>query len=159
MRLTDPHHSRRGHLRTSFYIGTHTRVLHCTFPQEPLIVARLVAYLPLYNSMLSETPGGRLALAFNVPPVLPAPLETRSAHTQDSPFSGLRFRFRAYTLHLVILAYLPFRLAPSGHYVSERLTKPYSGELPAFRGSLTAGKHCQVTRSSGSSVIRVSTPL
>jgi hypothetical protein len=43
--------------------------LHCAFPQEPLIVARLVAYLPLYNSMLSETPGGRLALVFSVPPV------------------------------------------------------------------------------------------
>ena len=38
--------------------------------------------------------------------------------------------FRAYTLHLVALAYLPFRLLPSVHYTSERLTKPYSGELP-----------------------------
>jgi hypothetical protein len=46
-------------------------------------------------------------------------------------FSGRWFRFRAYTLHLVALAYLPFRLSPSGHYTSERLTRPYSGELPA----------------------------
>ena len=47
--------------------------LHCAFPQGPLIVARLVAYLPLYNSMLSETPGGRFALVFSVLPVSPAP--------------------------------------------------------------------------------------
>ena len=106
--------------------------LDCPFPQEPLIVARLVAYLPLYNSMLSETPGGRLALVFSVPPVSPAPLGTGSAHTQHSPFSGLWFRFRAYTLHLVTLAYLPLQLPPSGHYTSERLTTPYSGKLPAF---------------------------
>ena len=48
-----------------------------------------------------------------------------------SSFSGLRFRFRAYTLHLAALACLPFRLPPSGPYTSERLTRPYSGELPA----------------------------
>ncbi len=48
-----------------------------------------------------------------------------------SSFSGLRFRFRAYTLHLAALACLPFRLSPSSHDTSERLTRPYSGELPA----------------------------
>ena len=47
-------------------------------------------------------------------------------------FSELRFRFRASTLHLVVRTFLTFQLTPSGHYVSERLTKPYSGELPAF---------------------------
>ncbi len=54
------------------------------------------------------------------------------------------------TLHLATLAFLPDQLSPAGHYTSERLTKPYSGELPAsasrLDGSLTAGKHCQVTR-------------
>jgi hypothetical protein len=53
------------------------------------------------------------------------------SHTQNLSFSELRFRFRAYTLHLAALAYLPFQLSPSGHYASERLTRPYSGELPA----------------------------
>ncbi len=33
--------------------------------------------------------------------------------------------------HLVTLTYLSVRLTPSGHYTSERLTRPYSGELPA----------------------------
>jgi len=47
-------------------------------------------------------------------------------------FSELRFRFRAYTLHLVVHTSLTFQLTPSDHYVSERLTTPYSGELPAF---------------------------
>jgi len=62
LRRTGPHHSRRGHLNTSFYIDAHTRVLHCALPQEPWFVARLVTYLPLRNSMLSLTPGGRSAL-------------------------------------------------------------------------------------------------
>ncbi len=90
-----------------------------------------------------------MALVFCVPPVLPAPLGTGSAHTQNSPFSELRFRFRAYTLHLVTLAYLPLQLAPSGHYTSERLTTPYSGKLLCFRISFTVGKHCQVSPESG----------
>jgi hypothetical protein len=41
------HHSRRGHLSPSCDIGAHTRVLACAIPQEPLLVARLVACLPL----------------------------------------------------------------------------------------------------------------
>ncbi|MCZ6498024.1 MAG: hypothetical protein O6765_04795, partial [Gammaproteobacteria bacterium] len=47
--------------------------LHCTFRQEPLFVARLVAYLPLCSSMLSVTPGEQLALVCNAPPAWPAP--------------------------------------------------------------------------------------
>jgi hypothetical protein len=125
------------HLLLHWHTYSGTWIAH--FPKKPLIVARLVAYLPLYNSMLSETPGGRLALVFCVPPVLPAPPGTGSAHTQNSPFSELRFRFRAYTLHLVTLAYLPVQLAPSGHYTSERLTRPYSGKLLRFHGSFTVG--------------------
>ncbi len=81
--------------------------------------------------MLSATPGGQLALVCIVPPAWPAPCLRGSAHTQNKRFSGLRFRFRAYTLHLAALACLPFRLSPSSHYTSERLTRPYSGELPA----------------------------
>ncbi|MGH8654357.1 MAG: hypothetical protein ACREYE_20300, partial [Gammaproteobacteria bacterium] len=38
-----------GHLDRSSYIAAHTRVLRCAFPQEPLLVARLVtpAVVPL----------------------------------------------------------------------------------------------------------------
>jgi hypothetical protein len=46
-------------------------------------------------------------------------------------FLGAMCQIQSDTLHLVSHAYLPVRLAPSGHYTSERLTKPYSGELPA----------------------------
>ncbi len=54
LRLTGPHHSRRGHPVSSFYFGHGTRVLPLRLiPQEPLIVARLVTCLPLYDSMLS----------------------------------------------------------------------------------------------------------
>ena len=41
------------------------------------------------------------------------------------------FQIQGYTLHLVTLASLSVGLAPFGHYTSERLTRPYSGELPA----------------------------
>jgi len=40
-------------------------------------------------------------------------------------------QIQGYTLHLVTLASLSVGLAPFGHYTSERLTGPYSGELPA----------------------------
>ena len=44
---------------------------------------------------------------------------------------GALCQIQGYTLHLVSRASLPIRLTPSGHYASERLTRPYSGELPA----------------------------
>jgi len=81
--------------------------------------------------MLSATPGGRLALVFSAPSVSPAPDEMGSAHSLNSRFLGAMCQIQSCTLHLVSHAYLPVRLAPSGHYTSERLTKPYSGELPA----------------------------
>ena len=45
---------------------------------------------------------------------------------------GAMCQIQGYTLHLVTRAYLPFRLTPSGQSTSERLTRPYSGELPAY---------------------------
>ena len=51
-------------------------------------------------------------------------------HPKRYKFSELWFRFRASTLHLAAHASLPFRLLPSSYYASERLTRPYSGELP-----------------------------
>ena len=100
-----------------------TRVLRCAFPQEPLIVARLITCLPLCASMPSETLGTLRAW--------PAPDLRGSAHTQNSSFSGLCVGFRAYTLHLVALAYLSPRLSPRSQFTSERPTTPYSGELAA----------------------------
>jgi len=44
---------------------------------------------------------------------------------------GARFQIQGNTLHLVSLAYPTVGLSPSGRYTSERLTRPYSGELPA----------------------------
>lgn len=73
--------------------------------------------------MLSETPGCRIILAFNALPVLPAPKMKGSARTQNSLFSGLRGRFKAYTLHLAKLMYhqLIWR------YSTGRFAKPYPG--------------------------------
>ena len=36
-------------------------------------------------------------------------------------------QIQGYTLHLVTLAYFPFRLTPSSHFTTERMTNPYSG--------------------------------
>ena len=96
-------------------------------------------YVPAYLGLFPPRAGDMLAVRYRATDgrgtctlLDSQPCRLLPAHTQNSPFSGLWFRFRAYTLHLVILAYLPFQLTPSGHYTSERLTKPYSGELPAF---------------------------
>ena len=48
-----------------------------------------------------------------------------------SMFLGATFQIQGNTLHLVSLAYPTAGLWPSGRYTSERLTRPYSGELPA----------------------------
>jgi len=68
--------------------------------------ARLVTPSPLSSSMLSGTPGCRKPLAYSAISVSPAPTIKGSAHSQNVCFSGLRGRFRAYTLHLARLAYL-----------------------------------------------------
>ena len=67
--------------------------------------------------------------------------------------SGCRMRFvfavgRLLSRRCHNISSIPEAMSPSGHYTSERVTSPYSGELPAsafhLSGSLTAGKHCQV---------------
>ena len=45
-------------------------------------------------------------LVISAIPVSPAPQHKGSAHSQNQTFSGLRGRFRAHTLHLVVLANL-----------------------------------------------------
>ena len=81
LRSTGPHHSQRGLLNTSSYIGAHTQVLALRFPQGS-IIARLVTHMPLSSSMLSETPGGQSTLVFSASPAWPAPHPNSSAHTQ-----------------------------------------------------------------------------
>jgi hypothetical protein len=46
LRLTGPHHSRRGHLLPSFYIGLDTRVLPLRLIPQELLVRRSPGYLP-----------------------------------------------------------------------------------------------------------------
>ena len=86
------------------------------------------------NNASSSTSAGiryRSAMEMNVELGSSEALTMTSSPTWYRGSSGLRVRFSAYTLHLVALASLPFRLTPSGHDASERLTRPYSGELPA----------------------------
>jgi hypothetical protein len=59
-----------------------------------------IAPLPLFGSMLSETPGARQSLSFAWSGAWLARRSIRSAGTQSLPFSGLCVRCRASTLHL-----------------------------------------------------------
>ena len=59
-----------------------------------------IAPLPLFGSMLSETPGARQSLSCAWTDAWLARRSIRSADTQSLPFSGLCVRFRASTLHL-----------------------------------------------------------
>ena len=59
-----------------------------------------IAPLPLFGSMLSETPGARQSLSLAWSGAWLARRSIRSAGTQSLPFSGLCVRFRASTLHL-----------------------------------------------------------
>ena len=57
LRHTGPHHLRRGHPASSFYVGYGTRAWCGRLPKSPGNVARLVTCLSLSSSMLSGTPG------------------------------------------------------------------------------------------------------
>jgi hypothetical protein len=59
-----------------------------------------IAPLPLFGSMLSETPGARQSLSFAWSGTWLARRSIRSAGTPSLPFSGLCVRCRASTLHL-----------------------------------------------------------
>ena len=72
-----------------------------------------IAPLPLFGSMLSETPGARQSLSCAWTDAWLARRSIRSAGTQTFPFSGLCVRFRASTLHLAEPP-LPEAVVPGG---------------------------------------------
>ncbi len=80
-----------------------------------------IAPLPLFGSMLSETPGARQSLSFAWTDAWLARGSIRSAGTQTFPFSGLCVRCRASTLHLAD--------PPAKDRGSGRLDRPYPGRL------------------------------
>jgi len=135
LRLTGPHHSRRGHPSPSFYIGRGTRVLPLRLIPQELLVRRSPGYLPAVVSRLAGTvldPGGAASrLSLSRPP-----LGLRLIG-QDRPTPD-RFGSRGYVSdsglhpsprcsHLSDFPAYAFR-----HYVTERLTRPYSGGLVHF---------------------------
>src|SRR5215475_581047 len=90
-----------------------------TCPRESLHAR--VAPLPLFGSMLSETPGARQSLSFACTDAWLARRSIRSADTQTVPFSGLCVRFRASLF-----------TSPNAHCHSSgsgRLDRPYPGRL------------------------------
>jgi hypothetical protein len=87
-----------------------------------------IAPLPLFGSMLSETPGARQSLSFAWTDAWLARRSIRSAGTQSLPFSGLCVRFRASTLHLAE------RLLPKQRFRAVGSTLP--GKASVMRRSL-----------------------
>ncbi len=132
LRFTAPHHLQRGHyppslLHWTAYSGTSIAV----DSPRALYVARLVACLSLFDSMLSVTPGYRFrACPYRTRRMACARIEGIST-TQNSLFSELCFRFRAYTLHLVELVSfpLPAFFAVFSYSTTGRLTRPYPERL------------------------------
>src|SRR5262252_172035 len=86
----------RPHLNRFCYVAGSYSGTAC--PRESLHAR--VAPLPLFGSMLSETPGARQALSLACTDAWLARRSIRSANTQTVPFSGLCVRCRASTLHL-----------------------------------------------------------
>ena len=79
-----------------FYVARPSSGLH-----DPRVSLHArIAPLPLFGSMLSETPGARQSLSFAWTDAWLARRSIRSAGTQTVPFSGLCVRCRASTLHL-----------------------------------------------------------
>jgi hypothetical protein len=151
LRPTGPHHSRRGYLNGSFYIAAHTRVRPCAFPQEPLLVARLVTGQSLYNSMPSETPEGRSALVIDALPAWPAPDLTGSALSQNTCFSGLCVGFRATPFTSLYALIFPFGFRRSVITLPSRLLGVTRESFPLTRLSHN-WQHCQVTQVLQSSI-------
>nr|VFK24135.1 MAG: hypothetical protein BECKLPF1236A_GA0070988_104043 [Candidatus Kentron sp. LPFa]VFK35728.1 MAG: hypothetical protein BECKLPF1236C_GA0070990_104133 [Candidatus Kentron sp. LPFa] len=126
-----------------------TRVLRCAFPQEPLIVARLVTCLPLCASMSSRTPGTP-TLVFNALRAWPAPnpkdrptpkIHTSRGYVSDSghtPFTSL---------HL-LACLLGFRLEVIVHFRAADYA--LLGRACRCRGSLTVGS---IARLAGNDVL------
>jgi hypothetical protein len=147
LRLSGPHHSRRGHPSSSFYIARGTRVLPLrSIPQE-LLDRRSPGYLPAVvqldavldpgasasHSSLTRSPHGLRPIGEDRHiPKIPG----SRGYVSDS---GLHPSPRCSRLsgHLTLA---------KGHYTTERLTKPYSGGPVRIRApSLSTGNHCQVT--------------
>ncbi len=104
LRLTGPHHSRRGLLLPSSHIGQNTRELADDSPKGSSFVARLVTCLPLCSSMLSSTPGGWLcARLYRTHHLACATLE-RIGTLPKSVILGAMCQIQGYTLHLAALA-------------------------------------------------------
>jgi hypothetical protein len=143
LQLSGTHPSHRRLLTSSCYVGPpYSATILSIRDASPrtlgLSDARLVTSSPSSSSMLSGTPGGRFLLVYSAIPVSPAPNPKGSARSQNSSFSGLWVRFRAYTLHLAKLATLLSRSLATG-----RLSTPYPGG-PQLPLSLSTTNHCQV---------------
>lgn len=113
------------------------------FRQEPLgyfPMLRLVTPTPLSCSMLSATPGCRLALAISAPSVLPAPIIKGSARSQNSNSRG----YGSDSGHTTFTSQ-DSSVSPSGTQTTGRLTRPYpEGTTCLLAGSLSTLNQRQV---------------
>ena len=135
LRLSGPHHLRRGHPAASFYIGRGTRVLAgvADSPRAPCSsLAWLLACRWAARCCLRPR-GVGFALVFNALAAWPAPTLRGSARSQNYLFSGLCVRFRATPFTSLLSLICPWPFSRPDSYTTERLTKPYSGGPGAHR--------------------------
>ncbi len=79
-------------------------------PQEPLIVARLVTYLLLCNSMLSQTPGCRFRTRLYRARRMACAQNKRIGTIPKFFVLGAMLQIQGYTLHLVTRVLTPFKI-------------------------------------------------
>ena len=132
--FTGPHPSHRRLLVASFYVG---KPYSATIPLDPGCFTKNLWDSPMLAWLLHclrttrcclRPRGVGNTLVISVLPVSPAPYHRGSAHSQNSSFSGLRGRFRAHTLHLVVLANLWLNIESATGW----LTRPCPGGPVAY---------------------------
>ena len=138
LRLTGPHHSRRGHLLPSFHIGQDTRVLPLRMIPQELLVRRSPGYLPAVGQLDAVFDPGGLALCSSVSHS-PRGLRHIGKDRHSPKIAYSRGYVSDSGLHpsprCSRLSSFPARAF--SHYATERLTNPYSGGPARFRRTLS----------------------
>lgn len=146
LQLSGPHHSRRGHPLSSFYIGQGTRVLPLRLIPQELLDRRSPGYLPAVVQLDAVLDPG-VSASHSSFTHSPHGLRPTGEDRHAPKIYGSRGCVSDSGLHPSPRCTRLFVLAVSTaeHYTTERLTKPYSGGSVRIRApSLSTGNHCQV---------------
>jgi len=135
LRLSGPHHSRRGHPTPSFYIGRGTRVLPLRLIPQELLDRRSPGYLPAVVWLDAVLDPGVSALHSSLSRS-PHGLRPTGEDRHNPKIVGSRGYVSDSGLHPSPrrTRTSPFTAFASRRYSTKRLTKPYSGGLIPISG-------------------------